>query len=62
MHTNNLNSTSYKKMTAEQDKYRDWLKKQSDEQPKMPTVCADSILIFRYSNSTKIYLRTGKTR
>ncbi len=31
MNTNNLNTALYEKMTAEQEKYRDWLKSQPPE-------------------------------
>ena len=32
MNTNNLNTALYEKMTAEQDKFRDWLKSQPPEE------------------------------
>ena len=32
MNTNNLNTALFEKMTAEQDKFRDWLKSQSPEE------------------------------
>ena len=32
MNTNDLNTALFEKMTAEQDKFRDWLKSQSPEE------------------------------
>ena len=32
MNTNNLNTALFEKMTAEQDKFRDWLKSQPPEE------------------------------